>query len=57
MLLSTSSATFLHSLYTTVNDYTHYRAVKVRFERRYFLPVLCHFSVAQKYKNIANSLQ
>lgn len=57
MLLSSSSATFLHSLYTTVNDYTHYKAVKVRFERRYFLPVLCHFSVAQKYKNIANSLQ
>ena len=57
MLFSSSSVAFLHSLYTMVNDYTHCKAVKVRFERCYFLPVLCHFSAEHKYKNVASCLQ
>lgn len=40
---------FLHLLYTTVNDYTHCKALKVKFEKRYFLPV---FANSQQHKSI-----
>lgn len=57
MLFYSSSVAFLHSLYTTINNYTHCKTVKVSLERHYFLLVLCHFSIEHKYKNVASHRQ